>query len=476
MSTAIWWVRRDLRLTDNEALTAALAAAQQVLPVFVWDEAILRSPWASERRLAFLAGGLRELDAALRQRGSYLIVRRGDPVDALAALCAAHGVTHVFAEADVSPYAKRRDQQAALCIPLTLCPGLTVRPVGDVRTVAGEPYTVFTPFSRKWKAHGPVTPAALLRAPAHIVTPPGIASLALPADPTSSAGVPFAPGEAEGQRRLARFVEGEGGVSAPIYRYGAERNRPDLAGVSQLSPYLRFGMVSLRAAVAAAYTAMARAPDREAQRSAESWLNELIWREFFLTILDAFPHVRQGSFRRQYDAIAWANDEAHFAAWCAGRTGYPIVDATMRQLQQTGWIHNRLRMVVASFLVKDLLIDWRWGERWFMQQLIDGDPAANNGGWQWTAGVGTDAAPYFRIFNPVTQGEKFDPDGRFVRQWLPALAHVPTAYVHRPWTMPAHEQAKARCVIGPDYPPPLVDHAWARERVLAAYREATGVS
>ena len=189
-------------------------------------------------------------------------------------------------------------------------------------------------------------------------------------------------------------------------------------------------------------------------------------------MIDHFPRVRGNSFRPEYDRIHWENDESAFLAWCEGRTGYPVVDAAMRQLAQTGWMHNRARMIVASFLVKDLLIDWRWGERWFMQHLIDGDPAANNGGWQWTAGTGTDAAPYFRIFNPVSQSQKFDPKGTNARRWLPELAQVPDRFIHQPWTMPSEEQEKAACRIGQDYPAPIVDHAWARKRVLSAYAQA----
>ena len=247
------------------------------------------------------------------------------------------------------------------------------------------------------------------------------------------------------------------------------RNSPDLDGTSQLSPYLRFGMISPRMAALAAYIAHDEAPDADAAKGADVWLSELIWREFYLSILHHFPHVRRGAFRPEYDAIAWRNDEDDFAAWCAGRTGYPIVDAAMRQLAATGWMHNRTRMIVASFLVKDLLVDWRWGERWFMQQLVDGDPAANNGGWQWTAGTGTDAAPYFRIFNPVTQGEKFDPNGAYVRRWVPELARVPATHIHQPWTLPTSEQRRTGCIIGQTYPPPIVDHALACARVLAAY-------
>ena len=229
-------------------------------------------------------------------------------------------------------------------------------------------------------------------------------------------------------------------------------------------------MLSARQAARAAYQLL-NAPATDAgRRGAEVWLNELIWREFYASILYHFPNVRREAFQPQLRAIPWSNDATAFAAWCEGRTGYPIVDAAMRQLVQTGWMHNRARMIVASFLVKDLLIDWRWGERFFMQHLVDGDPASNNGGWQWTAGVGTDAAPYFRIFNPILQGEKFDPHGDFVRRWVPELARVPARFMQRPWEMTPLEQRQAGCLLGQDYPLPIVDHGAARERTLAAYQ------
>jgi deoxyribodipyrimidine photo-lyase len=231
-------------------------------------------------------------------------------------------------------------------------------------------------------------------------------------------------------------------------------------------------MVSARKTVVSATGAIEAAPNPEARKSAETWLNELIWREFYINILHHFPQVCGSSFRPEYDRIAWENDAGAFEAWCEGRTGYAVVDAAMRQLVETGWMHNRARMIVASFLVKDLLIDWRWGERFFMQHLVDGDPAANNGGWQWTAGTGTDAAPYFRIFNPVLQGKKHDPDGVFARRWLPELARMPDRFIHEPWKTPLDVQRVVGCVIAQDYPAPLVEHAWARERTLGAYRMA----
>lgn len=462
MSTVLWWIRRDLRLSDNQALTAALAAAHHVVPVFVLDPALLASPYNSPKRQAFLFEGLRSLDADLRARGSRLIVRQGDPVAELSKLMAETGAQAIYAEADWSPYARQRDRRVAAVLPLQHTGGVVVHRPDEVLKDDGAPYTVFTPFSRRWLSLPLPEPADLIPAPQRIATPDDVASLPVPTEPALPATVPFPAGEAEAQRRLAAFTRDDG---AAITRYRDERNRPDLASTSQLSPYLRFGMLSARQAVVAARQARRAARTTDACYGAETWLNELIWREFYVSILYHFPHVRGGSFQRQYDRIPWVNDETSFAAWCQGRTGYPIVDAAMRQLVQTGWMHNRSRMIVASFLVKDLLIDWRWGERFFMQHLVDGDPAANNGGWQWTAGVGTDAAPYFRIFNPVAQGSKFDPNGDYVRTWVPELAHVPVKYVHEPWKMPAAQ-------LGVDYPAPIVDHALARERTLIAYGQA----
>jgi deoxyribodipyrimidine photo-lyase len=473
MTTAVWWVRRDLRLTDNQALASALAYAEQVIPVFVLNPALLDSPHVGAKRVAFLFGGLRQLDADLRARGSRLVVRRGEPLAELRALLGETGATRIFAEEDLTPYARRRDARVAQSLPLDLTGGVTVHPAGAVLKADGAPYTVFTPFSRTWKALPLPSVRDVLLAAARLPVVPDLSSLPIPDAPALPAAVPFPPGEAEAQRRLAAFVDGE---EAAIYRYAEGRNQLDLDGTSRLSPYLRFGMVSARQAVASALAAVGTASGAQGRKGAETWLNELIWREFFAHILYHFPQVRGSSFRPEYDRIAWENDTGAFVAWCEGRTGYPVVDAAMRQLIETGWMHNRARMIVASFLVKDLLIDWRWGERTFMQHLVDGDPAANNGGWQWTAGTGTDAAPYFRIFNPVLQGKKHDPNGNFVRRWLPELARVPNRYLHAPWEMPKDVQHEAGCVIGQDYPAPIIDHAWARERTLAAYARAREIA
>jgi deoxyribodipyrimidine photo-lyase len=473
MTTALWWVRRDLRLTDNQALAAALARADQVVPVFVLDPALLSSSYVGQKRLAFLFDGLRQLDADLRARGSYLVVRRGDPVEELTALTGETGASAIFAEEDYSPYARSRDTRAAGELPLHLTGGLTLHPPDLVCKADGTPYVVFTPFSRAWKALPFPVARDVWAAPGRLPPPPDVQSLPIPAEPALPPSVPFPPGEAEAQRRLRAFVNGDAPV---IYGYAETRDRLDLAGTSQLSPYLRFGMLSARQAVVAALSAAEAAASARERKGAETWLSELIWREFYVAILHHFPEVRGQSFRRDLRDIAWEDDQAAFAAWCEGRTGYPVVDAAMRQLVQTGWMHNRARMIVASFLVKDLLLDWRRGERFYMQHLVDGDPAANNGGWQWTAGTGTDAAPYFRIFNPVLQGKKHDPEGAYVRRWLPELARVPGKHIHTPWQMPLEVQRQAGCIVGQEVPLPIVDHAWARQRTLAAYARARGAA
>jgi deoxyribodipyrimidine photo-lyase len=440
-----------------------------LVPAFILDPELLDSPYVGDKRVAFLFGGLRQLDADLQARGSRLVIRCGEPLSELRALLAQTGATRIFSEEDFSPYARRRDARVAEALPLQLISGVTVHPPGVVLKADGAPYTVFTPFSRAWKELPVPLKQHLVDTPNSLPAVPNLASLSVPDSPILPDTVPFLPGEAEGQRRLRTFVDGEDPL---IHRYAQARDRLDWDDTSHLSPYLRFGMVSARKTVVSATGAIEAAPNPEARKSAETWLNELIWREFYINILHHFPQVCGSSFRPEYDRIAWENDAGAFEAWCEGRTGYAVVDAAMRQLVETGWMHNRARMIVASFLVKDLLIDWRWGERFFMQHLVDGDPAANNGGWQWTAGTGTDAAPYFRIFNPVLQGKKHDPDGVFARRWLPELARMPDRFIHEPWKTPLDVQRVVGCVIAQDYPAPLVEHAWARERTLGAYRMA----
>jgi deoxyribodipyrimidine photo-lyase len=463
MKTAIWWIRRDLRLSDNPKLVAALDRAEVVIPLFILDPVLLASPYASSRRKAFLFDGLHALDASLRQRGSALVVRQGDPLAVFHNLRCEIEVCEIFAEADVSPYACRRDERVGRELPLTLATGLTVHPPETLRKDDGTPYTIYTPFSRMWRSLP--FPTKPLTAPNRLPPLPKLLNKGVPIVPAGAIDSSFPAGEAEAQRRLAEFI------TSTIQRYAEERDRLDLNGTSGLSPYLRFGMLSARQAAWSARAAQDQAADATALRGAEIWEKELIWREFYIAILYHFPHVRRVAFRLALRSITWRNDPAEFAAWAEGRTGYPVVDAAMRQLNNTGWMHNRARMITASFLTKDLWVDWRWGEQYFMQHLLDGDPASNNGGWQWTAGTGTDAAPYFRVFNPVLQGMKYDPQGEYIRCWVPELVAVPSSFIHAPWKMPADVQRRVGCVIGKEYPAPIVDHAKSRQLALAVYRK-----
>jgi len=445
--TAIWWIRRDLRLTDNAALHSALEA-DSVIPLFILDPAF---DSASARRRDFLYEGLHALDKDLRERNSYLVIRNGRPLEVLRQLMQETGATKIFAEEDFTPYAHKRDAEIAHHLPLTLINGQTVHHPTAVLKADGKPYTVYTPYAKVWKAKLPAK-IDLYSAPEKINTPFGIKSEALSRYKISPL---FPAGEKEALVRLEEFV------FKRIYAYSEDRNRMDIDGTSSLSPYLRFGMLGLRQAVSVARQTMVESRG-EAARSAEVWLNELIWREFYIQILYHFPHVSKTSFNSALVNIPWRNNESEFEAWKDGRTGIPVVDAAMRQLKDIGWMHNRARMIVASYLVKDLLIDWRWGEAWFMENLLDGDVAANNGGWQWTAGTGTDAAPYFRIFNPVLQSTKFDPHGDYIRKWIPELRGVNTKDIHAPWE-------KGIKIKG--YPEkPIIERNKAR--TLQAYKES----
>lgn len=459
-SIAIWWIRRDLRLTDNQALAMAMRSAEQVLPLFIFDTHLLESRYSSPARVAFLMQGLARLAEDLLNRGSRLVLRSGNPPEVLHQLMQEVNVTAIYAEEDFSPYARQRDAKVAAALPLHLTGGLTMLHPSVVVKPDGSPYTVFTPFSRKWSSL--FSPASSLPAPERLSTPANFATGRLPEGMMESQNFPA--GEQEAARRLHDFIHHK------MDRYSTDRDRMDLDGTSVLSPYLCFGMLSARQAVIAAQQGAIDEPNGPLRSGSEAWLNELIWREFYLSILYHFPHARRMAFKQQYREIRWVNDPRDFASWKEGLTGYPVVDAAMRQLNQTGWMHNRARMITASFLTKDLLVDWRGGEEYFMQHLIDGDPAANNGGWQWSAGTGSDAAPYFRIFNPVLQGEKFDPNGKYVRRWVPELALLPDKFIHRPWELPAEIARKMCFKPGDAYPLPIVDHAFARQRALAAYK------
>jgi len=458
------WLRRDLRLRDHPALAAALDRGGAVVPVYVLDPRLLEGPRSSANRTWFLLESLRELAAGLAARGAPLVVRRGRPEDVIPALAAEAGARAVVASRDVSPFARARDRVvrealAAAGRQLHLERGLLVVEPEDVSTDDGRPVTVFTPFSRRWAAVPRRTPFPVPDAIPSL--PVGtLASEELPMSPAPTADVALLPrpGEAAARERLAGWI-----ASAALPAYADGRNRLDAEGTSRLSADLKVGTLSpLEVLLAAEGPGDGR----------RVFVSELAWREFYAHVLWHFPHVVRGAYRPAYDSVPWADDPAGLAAWREGRTGYPVVDAAMRQLAGSGWLHNRARMIAASFLAKDLLVDWRHGEAHFMAHLVDGDVASNNGGWQWTAGTGTDAAPYFRVFNPVAQGRRHDPAGAYVRRWVPELARVPDAYVHEPWSMPPDVQAAAGCVVGRDYPAPIVDHAVARDRALAAYAAA----
>jgi deoxyribodipyrimidine photo-lyase len=395
-------------------------------------------------------------------------VRSGPPLQELTRLVRETGAQTIYATADHSPYARQRDARVAAALPVEYVDGPTLRHPTDVLKADGKPYKVFGPYRRKWRSlpldiGDPLPPPSILRTP----------SVGTGADLSGCQhGVSRAllePSERAARARLSAFVAGE---QQGILGYAERRDRLDLDGTSVLSPYLRFGLLSAREVVRAALLVRAAAPDADAASGADSWLDELVWREFFVAILYHYPGVLAHSFRPNTRLIAWRDDEDGYQAWCHGQTGYPAVDAAMRQLTAEGWLHNRARMIAASFLVKDLLVDWRRGERFFRSQLLDGDPAANNGNWQWVAGTGTDAVPHFRIFNPVLQSSRHDPSGSWVRRWVPELEGVPGRFLHEPWAMDAATQLRSGCVLGRDYPNPVVDHAAARDRALAAYRDA----
>jgi len=460
-SKALVWFRRDLRDHDHAALAAAIAAAPQVYCAFVFDTDILDAlPTRQDRRVDFIHASLLELDAALRARGGGLIVRHGKASEEIPLLAGQLGVTTVFANRDYEPAAKERDAAVATNlqaqgIAFHACKDQAIFDGDEVLTQAGKPFSVFTPYKNAWLKrltaadHGIFACAGALTDSGLSGVPP-LAEIGFTA--TDLAAVGIRPGMSGARALWDDFRAGR------IIRYGALRDFPAEKGVSYLSVHLRFGTISIRELVR---TALAQ--------QADVWLSELIWRDFYFMILDRFPHVVGHAFKPAYDAIIWADWPAGFAAWCEGRTGYPLVDAAMRQLNYSGWMHNRLRMVVASFLSKDLGLDWRLGERYFAEKLNDFDLSANNGGWQWAASSGCDAQPYFRIFNPVTQSEKFDPDGKFIRRYVPELAAVSNKYIHAPWLMGRIEQESLGVVIGRDYPAPVVDHARAREQTLARY-------
>ncbi|MDP5238969.1 deoxyribodipyrimidine photo-lyase [Uliginosibacterium sp. 31-16] len=469
MPAALVWFRRDLRDFDHAALSHALQAHGRVFCCFVFDTDILDPlPSRQDRRVAFIHASLIELDARLRSKGGGLIVRHGRAVDEIPRLANELKVVSVFANHDYEPATIARDAVVAAALKDA---GIVFRSFKDqviferreVLTLSGKPFGVFTPYKNAWLkllrerdlASWPVAEFAAHLAP----TPEAACVPDLQTIGFETTDLRVSPGMSGGEALWEDF-------SGRINQYHAARDFPAVKGVSYLSTHLRFGTVSIRE--------LARIAHLRGGAGAECWLSELIWREFYQQLLYHHPRVVGHAYKPEFDAIRWEEGpeaDARFAAWCEGRTGYPLVDAAQRQLVQSGFMHNRLRMISASFLTKDLGIDWRRGEAFFAQWLLDFDLAANNGGWQWAASTGCDAQPWFRIFNPVTQSERFDAQGKFIRRYVPELASVPDKFIHAPWKLKPAEQSALGCVIGRDYPAPIVDHAAAREKTLWRFKQ-----
>lgn len=457
------WFRQDLRIVDHRALTQACLRARErgeaVAGLFIISREQWRHHHMAAVRERFLLERLNELGAALARLGIPLHLIEVPWFKAIPAALTSwvqeRGVSELHAHSAIEINERRRDEAvaAALSIPCHFVPGCCVFAPGEIRTGKGESFKVFTPFSRTWLGQLASRGFSLLPPPRPVAAPLSWQPLSLPERSEHEQRVladwPVAEGEAE--VRLREFVEDQ------VTAYAERRDFPARQGTSRLSTYLAAGVLSPNQCLAAIQSGLGTLP-MEKGAPGFAWLNELIWREFYRHLLYLEPHLSMNQpFQRHTRALAWSHDEARFTAWCEGRTGYPIIDAAMRCLKQTGWMHNRLRMIVASFLTKDLHISWRRGEDYFMSQLIDGDLAANNGGWQWAAGTGADAAPYFRVFNPTTQGQRFDPEGTFIRRWVPELAALPVTRLHQPGPVGA-------------YPAPIVDHGAARLRAIAMFK------
>lgn len=439
------WFRRDLRLDDNPAWGAATAGHDAVVALFVLDERLLEAAGPFRRRQ--LLANVAALDGELGEHGGGLTVRSGDPAVVVPAVAAEVGAASVVYNADVSPWARTRDTAVSAAleaqgVAVSVSHGTMVHAPGSVLTRAGGVSKVFTPFWRTWAAT-PMQPWP---------EPGGASVVTLESDPLPSGGddPPLAPGSAAAIGRLEAFV-------ARVDHYGSARDLPAVDGTSELSADLKFGTLSPR-------TALELIGEGSAGR--EAWCRQLAWRDWYAHLLWTHPGLTDEPMAERFAGVRWNDDPESFEAWCRGLTGYPLVDAGMRQLLATGWMHNRVRMVTASFLVKDLLIDWRAGERHFRHLLVDGDTPQNVGNWQWSAGTGPDAAPYHRIMNPVTQSRRFDAEGAYIRRWVPELGGLGDKAIHAPWEVPPLELAAAGVELGSNYPYPIVDHAVARVRYM----------
>lgn len=429
MKIALFWHRRDLRLEENAGLFHALKSGYPVLPLFIFDREILDElDEKDDKRVSFIHHYITKIKKQLEEMGSTLLVKYGKPTEIWAEILEKYEVAEVYTNHDYEPYAIHRDATIGEYL---LSEGIGFKTFKDqciyekteVVKNDGKPYLVYSPYGRKWRAK--------------------LEEEGLPKYPTETLFNNFLKTDSSTVPSLEEMGFTKAGITFPseeikagiLKKYAEQRNFPAIEGTSRLSVHLRFGTISIRDAV------------REGLQHSDSWLNELTWRDFYMMILSNFPHVENENFNKKYDVVPWRKDEEQFEAWCEGRTGYPIVDAGMRELNETGFMHNRVRMIVASFLTKHLFLDWRWGERYFAKKLLDYDLSANNGGWQWAAGTGTDAQPYFRVFNPYSQTEKFDPKLKYIRKWVPEFQEF-------------------------SYPKPIVDHKFGRERAINTFKEA----
>ncbi|MEX2629975.1 MAG: deoxyribodipyrimidine photo-lyase [Tistlia sp.] len=474
-SPTLVWFRLDLRVCDNPALQAAAGRGAPVVPLFVLDDAEAGDRGFGGARRWWLHHSLAALAGSLRQRGLSLVLRRGRAAEILPEVARSTGAGAVYWNRCYEPWRIARDRAlkrelAGDGLEVESFNAALLHEPWTVKTKAGGPFGVYSAFWRAlqqrpvadpWPAPGPMTSVAGVAG--DLLDDWGL----LPRRPDWAGGLreTWTPGEASAQGRLDAFLE------HGLEDYASERDRPDLDSTSRLSPHLHFGEIGPRQVWAAVQAFLERQDGRPRAAGSSAWkfLAELGWREFSHHLLYHHPTLPEAPLRAQFEAFPWSDDEGLFRAWCRGLTGYPIVDAGMRQLWHSGWLHNRLRMIVASFLVKDLLIPWQRGEAWFRDTLVDADLANNAASWQWVAGCGADAAPFFRIFNPVLQGEKFDPRGDYVRRWVPELARLPDRYLHKPWEAPESVLRPAGLRLGTDYPEPLVDHRRAREKALAAF-------
>jgi deoxyribodipyrimidine photo-lyase len=460
--TALAWFRRDLRVFDHPPLSAALREHDRVVPVFVIDRRLIEGRFPSPARTQFLLAGLEELRGALRERGGDLLVRHGAPEEVLPALAREAGATEVFFASDVSPFARSRDARVEQSlrdagVAPRRTPGNFAADIGRPRTADGRPFSVFSPF---WRAWAKLPRRAVEPAPDAVPIPEGLDSGAIGSladfGMAPELSDPMPPGERVARARMEAFL------ADGLDGYVERRGRLD-GGTSELSPYLHFGALSARELEARA--------DAHGGKAASAFVRQLAWRDFYAHVLLHHPGNARGPLKPQFDRLEFDDDPERLAAWREGRTGFPVVDAGMRQLAARGWMHNRARLITASFLTKDLHIDYRAGEAHFMRMLLCGDEAQNNGNWQWIASVGVDPQPFYRrIYNPVLQQRRHDPEGIYVRRWVPELRDVPLELLAEPWTMTPEQQQAAGCVIGRDYPAPIVDHRVERALTLDRYR------